>query len=428
MESTLLSVIIPTHNRCDLLIRNLSAFSSQVEGSPRFEVIIVADACEDDTEAKVLEIAEEAPFSIRLLSHWARNAATSRNLGAKHAEGKFLLFLDDDLCPQPGLINAHLESQHLDQVVLGYSKPIYPNPASFWQKNARLWWEDMYRQMRQPGHRFSYRDFFSGNVSLSTELFQRIGGFDDRINMRLEDYEMGIRLLDAGVRFHFVSSALAYHLDETDLTLWLKRSYQEGIADIQIVRRHPKLRVERFGRPDDEKSWKEMRRFTYQSALYGGWISDRIASVMVSLAQICENLKFRKFWWLLIGTLREYYYWRGVRSELGSGKEVKKWILNSPVALKASDSAPKIDLSAPINSQLMRDASVKAEQEGLKILWRGLELLEIPPEPGKEPLNEEHLQSLIQNKPLEVFLPALAIDLIQSSQGEGFSWQTSLLK
>ena len=426
MESTLLSVIIPTHNRCDILIRNLSAFSSQVEGSPRFEVLVVADACEDDTEEKVLKFAEEAPFTIRLLSHWARNAATSRNLGAKHAEGRFLLFLDDDLCPQPGLINAHLEAQHRDRVVLGYSKPVYPIPASFWQINARLWWEDTYGQMRHPGHRFSYRDFFSGNVSLSAELFQRIGGFDDRINMRLEDYEMGIRLLDAGVRFHFVSSALAYHFDETDLPLWLKRSFQEGIADIQIVRSHPKLRVERFGRSDDEESWKEMRRITYLSAIYGGWFTDKLASWLESQARISETLKFRKLWWLLIGTLREYYYWRGVRSELGSGKEVKKWILDSPAALKATDSAPVIDLSAPINSQLMSYASVKAEQEGLKILWLGLELLEIPPEPGKEPLNEEHLQSLIQNRALEVFLPALAIDLIQSSHGESLSWQTSL--
>ena len=49
MLSTLLSVIIPTHNRSDLLIRNLSAFSSQVEANPKFEVLVVADACEDDT-------------------------------------------------------------------------------------------------------------------------------------------------------------------------------------------------------------------------------------------------------------------------------------------------------------------------------------------------------------------------------------------
>ena len=111
MHSTLLSVIIPTHNRSNLLIHNLSALSLQVQVNPQFEVIVVADACKDDTDKKVLHFAKQAPYPIRLFNHSAKNAAMTRNLGAKHAEGKILLFLDDDLIPQPGMINAHLEAQ-----------------------------------------------------------------------------------------------------------------------------------------------------------------------------------------------------------------------------------------------------------------------------------------------------------------------------
>jgi len=57
--------------------------------------------------------------------------------------------------------------------------------------------------MARPGHRFSYHDFFSGNVSLPAAIFRRVGGFDEVIKVRLEDYELGIRLLKAGARFIF---------------------------------------------------------------------------------------------------------------------------------------------------------------------------------------------------------------------------------
>ena len=316
-----------------------------------------------------------------------------------------------------------MESQLPGQVVLGYSKPIYPRQASFWQKNARLWWEDMYNQMRQPGHRFSYRDFFSGNVSMSAELFQRIGGFDDRINTRLEDYEMGMRLLEAGVRFHFAPRALAHHYDETNLTLWLQRSHLEGIADVQIVRRHPKLRTERFARSDPGESWRGMRRIANRSAISGGRISDWFASRMLNLARICEKFKLRKPWWLAIGILREYHYWRGVASELGSRRATEEWILNSPVTSSTSDPPLVIDLADPIDAIKMRVASDRAEQEGLKIMWRGLDLFEIPPEPGKEPLREEHLWAFFQKRVAQEFLPALAIDLIQSGDSERSIWR-----
>jgi GT2 family glycosyltransferase len=98
--------------------------------------------------------------------------------------------------------------------------------------------------MARPGHRFSYRDFFSGNVSLPAALFRRVGGFDEAIKVRLEDYELGIRLLKAGARFIFSPEATGDHHENSDLELWLERVRKEGIATVQITRAHPELRIE----------------------------------------------------------------------------------------------------------------------------------------------------------------------------------------
>ena len=120
----ILSIIIPTHNRRMLLLNGLTALSSQVGTAVPFEVLVVADACCDNTAELVTAYAAQAPYELRLLGHAARNAAATRNLGAAHAQGSMLLFLDDDIIAQPGLVRAHVEAQHQDGVVLGYCKPI----------------------------------------------------------------------------------------------------------------------------------------------------------------------------------------------------------------------------------------------------------------------------------------------------------------
>jgi len=197
-DSPILSIIVPTHNRSALLAKSLAALDSQSWPSDQIEVVVVADACYDETPELVRAYAQRSRFPLRLLAHHARSAAATRNLGAANAQGQVLLFLDDDVVAQPGLIQAHMEAQQPNSVVLGYSKPMVPALPSWWQYDARRWWEDTYREIARQGHRFQYRDFFSGNVSMSADLFRKVSGFDAEMSGRLEDYELGLRLLKAG--------------------------------------------------------------------------------------------------------------------------------------------------------------------------------------------------------------------------------------
>ncbi len=204
--------------------------------------MVAADSCQDDTEEVVKTFANHAPFNVQYVSHGAKSAAATRNLGASVAQGEILLFIDDDILPHADLVKAHMDARQPDDVVIGYSKPVLPENPSWWQLNARLWWEDAFRQMRQPEHRFSYRDLFSGNVSIPAPAFQQVGGFNAALGGRHEDYELGVRLLKAGAKFCHVAEALGYHHDTTDLTAWVQRLRQEGVADVQICQHHPELR------------------------------------------------------------------------------------------------------------------------------------------------------------------------------------------
>lgn len=83
------SVIIPTHNRPELLPRAVE--SAQLAGSD-LEVIIVDDASTDQT-ASVCQSLKGIKY-VRVDRN--QGVAGARNVGLLHSEGEFVTFLDDD--------------------------------------------------------------------------------------------------------------------------------------------------------------------------------------------------------------------------------------------------------------------------------------------------------------------------------------------
>jgi glycosyltransferase involved in cell wall biosynthesis len=91
-ESTdypLISVIIPTFNRVELLRETVQSVRNQTYRN--FEVIVVNDGCSDGTAQWL-----DAQVDIRHLDQENSGIATSRNNGAAIAKGQWLAFLDHD--------------------------------------------------------------------------------------------------------------------------------------------------------------------------------------------------------------------------------------------------------------------------------------------------------------------------------------------
>ncbi|HXI22913.1 MAG TPA: glycosyltransferase family 2 protein [Pyrinomonadaceae bacterium] len=89
----LFSVIIPTHNRAELILKTLNSVLSQTHQS--YEVIVVDDASTDDTEQVLASLIRTQ--TIRYVRHEQNyERAQSRNTGMKNARGRFVTFLDSD--------------------------------------------------------------------------------------------------------------------------------------------------------------------------------------------------------------------------------------------------------------------------------------------------------------------------------------------
>lgn len=415
------SVVIPTHNRRDLLLKVLAALNRQDHPCNSMEVIVVADDCQDGSAEAVEGFAKEASYKLKVCSHAARSAAISRNLGARLASGELLIFLDDDILAIPGFIRAHVAARRSWRVVIGYSKPVLPEKPTFWGYNARLWWEDAFRLMGSRGYRFSYRDLFSGNLSLPANVFWEAGGFDESIKGRLEDYELGYRLIELGVEFHFEPEALGYHQERSSQRLWLSRVRQEGTADAQIAERHPELRGSIFSSAiDTPDQWGRMRNFFRSLAFHHKRFGGVLSRMMTLMADGCEHLRLRGPWFHLNGALREYWYWRGVAEALGNWEAFTAWIQEASLPRPVASDAPVLDLfDLPPESELSLLFEA-AEEKGLRLLWKGISLFTVPPCPGAEPLRLAHLWKMLWDICDREFVPVVGMDWAMQAEG-GFS-------
>ncbi len=94
------SVVLPTHNRADLLPQALASVCEQTYRN--LEIIVVDDASTDGTA----EVARQHNATVLPVNH--RQIAATRNSGARAAHGDRLFFVDADTTANPRAIASAL--------------------------------------------------------------------------------------------------------------------------------------------------------------------------------------------------------------------------------------------------------------------------------------------------------------------------------
>jgi len=90
-DNPLVSVVIPTYNRADLLPKAIGSVLSQ--SYPKIEVVIADDASTDDTEKVCAEYGDKIVYIKREENG---NTANTLNTGIKAAKGDYICWLSDD--------------------------------------------------------------------------------------------------------------------------------------------------------------------------------------------------------------------------------------------------------------------------------------------------------------------------------------------
>ena len=122
-DRPLISVVIPTYQRAELLERSLESLTAQTVPRDAFEVVVVDDGSSDWTARVCKRLSEELHLRYFRIENSGISAA--KNLGLFASQAPLVLWFDDDDIADPGLLQAHLDAHEADPeeniAVLGYT-------------------------------------------------------------------------------------------------------------------------------------------------------------------------------------------------------------------------------------------------------------------------------------------------------------------
>jgi peptidoglycan/xylan/chitin deacetylase (PgdA/CDA1 family)/GT2 family glycosyltransferase len=234
------SIVIPTHQRREIVIRTVAALADQ--GRDDLEVVVVVDGSTDGTADALRALA--VPFALTVLEQPTRGAAAARNAGAAEAIGEILLFLDDDMEAHPSLLAEHDRSLRGGaDLVLG-DLPLHPDsPANVLSAGVGSWARSRRERLVAHPDRVPLEDLLTGQMSIARETFERLGGFDAGFTrdglFGGEDIDFGYRVLRAGCRVEFNPGAISYQYFNVDPADFLRREYEAGRAAQELALKHP---------------------------------------------------------------------------------------------------------------------------------------------------------------------------------------------
>ncbi|NJP88860.1 glycosyl transferase family 2 [[Actinomadura] parvosata subsp. kistnae] len=183
-EHPLVSVIIPSYNRSEVLRLCLDAVAAQTY--PHIEVIVVDD-CGTEDAAHVA--ASRGATVIRTRVNGGPTPA--RNLGAEHATGEILFFLDADIALDPDAVENAVRILRADPRLGALGGILRPESLLTQSRAAQYRALQMHRWW-MPAHRPTL-ELHASVLAVPAKVFAEVGPFDPRLRETVSsDYRVRV--------------------------------------------------------------------------------------------------------------------------------------------------------------------------------------------------------------------------------------------
>ncbi|HEY0141731.1 MAG TPA: glycosyltransferase family 2 protein [Thermoanaerobaculia bacterium] len=237
---TYFSVVIPTYNRLDMLLRVLDALERQIDAPP-FEVIVINDGSKDDTDQVV---SRRKGITFRTQTNAGPGRA--RNHGVTLARGKIVIFIGDDTVPEPRFLAEHARV-HRDAgddplvACLGYTGWPHGERVTAFMDYINDFGLQFGYKLIQSGEVVPFNFFYTSNISIDRELLLAFP-FDTTFpSAAWEDIELAYRLDARGLKIHYNARAITRHYHPMDIDSFARRQYTVGKSGAIFYRKHPEL-------------------------------------------------------------------------------------------------------------------------------------------------------------------------------------------
>lgn len=226
----LFSVVIPTCNEGDLLHMTVDSVLGNTS-YPNLEVVVVDDGSTDGSCDRYLDGAPGKPDNVRVVRTEGVGIPKARNLGERHAEGEFVVFLD---------AHCRVSAGWLDELAYALSKrrvaiagPTFTRLEEPDPKGCGMTWlnhklEKTWFSPERGRRAYEVPITPGGCQAFRRSMFQTLGGFDEGFTkFGFQDVEICLRAWLLGYRVMVTPAAeIAHYFRES-------RNYE--VEDIGIV-------------------------------------------------------------------------------------------------------------------------------------------------------------------------------------------------
>jgi len=233
-----LTVAICTRNRRSSLLETLDSLEGQ-QWTGRWGVLVVDNGSSDGSAQAILERARKFPVPLSVAAEQEPGLSFARNRALRAAQGRVIVFIDDDVTCPTGWLEAHARA-FAEPRVLATGGPIKPSMPP----DTPTWFSDILSQeVGGPTARYEFGDElaeilpngpiplpFGANMGVVRELALELGGFRTDLGwgkrmLPCEELEFLLRVQERPGAILYVPDAALLHRIESRRTT---RAYWSG--------------------------------------------------------------------------------------------------------------------------------------------------------------------------------------------------------
>lgn len=279
------SVVIPSFLRHDSLAACLRSLLSSSYPRDRFDVIVVDLASGMPPRAVLAPFAEK--LNLAMIELGSRSFAFARNAGARHAQGDYLVFMNEDCALTADWMGVLAAAFTLDPDSAVVGRTVNALPGKFTSEASQVIYDLHSLLSRQS--RGSTEILSAANLAIPKAAFRELGGFDESEELsHVSDREFSDRWLQSGRSIRFIPEAVVLEAHTPTLRSFLKAHFERGAGECQLARK----------RAADENQTKgyaaprvrELMHYPFDRR--AGWRAP-LLSIYVALAESARALGYR---------------------------------------------------------------------------------------------------------------------------------------
>jgi glycosyltransferase involved in cell wall biosynthesis len=243
MNNPLVSVIVCTHNRADVLAGCLESLVGQTSEKDLFEVIVVDNNSTDATQ-EIARTFSSRVNGLRIVKELEQGLSNARNHGYREAAGRYVAYIDDDAMAYPDWIYQIISFAARHPEIQVFGGPYY----AFSLVQIPEWFPPEYGSsvLGTEERRIDIgKEWLDGtNMVFTRDLLLTFGGFDRLLGMSGQKIAYGeetkllLEISRNNIPVFYVPAIRVRHLISEDkmlLTWLLQSSYASGRCYAQVM-------------------------------------------------------------------------------------------------------------------------------------------------------------------------------------------------